>query len=29
MSDESFICLIAVRTEDADNEVYNRIADVF
>ena len=29
LSDESFICLIAVRTEDADNEVYNRIADVF
>ena len=23
LSDESFICLIAVRTEDADNEVYN------
>ena len=29
LSDESFICLIAMRTEDADNEVYNRIADVF
>lgn len=29
LSNESFICLIAVRTEDADNEVYNRIAEVF
>lgn len=29
LSNEAFICLIAVRTEDADNEVYNRIAEVF
>lgn len=29
LSDESFICVIAVRSADADNEVYNRIAEVF
>lgn len=29
LSDESFICVIAVRTADAENEVYNRIAEVF
>lgn len=29
LSDESFICVIAVRTADADNGVYNRIAEVF
>ena len=29
LSNESFICVIAVRTEDKDNEIYKRIADVF
>lgn len=29
LTDESFICVIAVRSADADNEVYNRIAEVF
>lgn len=29
LSNESFICVIAVRTEDKDNEVYRRIAEVF
>ena len=29
LNDESFICVIAVRAEDAENEVYNRIAEVF
>lgn len=29
LSNESFKCLIAVRTADAENEVYNHIADVF
>ena len=29
LSNESFICVIAVRSADADNEVYRRIAEVF
>lgn len=29
LSDENFICLIAVRSEDAENETYKRIAEVF
>lgn len=29
VSNESFICVIAVRGADADNEVYNRVAEVF
>ena len=29
LSDERFICLIAVRTQDADNPTYRRIAEVF
>lgn len=29
LSKDSFICVIAVRTEDAENPVYNRIAEVF
>jgi len=29
LSKESFICLIAVRTKDKDNEIYNHIAEVF
>ena len=29
LNDESFICVIAARAEDAENEVYNRIAEVF
>lgn len=29
LSNDSFICVIAVRAADADNEVYNRIAEVF
>ena len=29
LSNESFICLIAVRTADKDNPVYQRIAEVF
>lgn len=29
LTNESFICLIAVRTEDADNEVLGRVAEVF
>lgn len=29
LNNESFICVIAVRTQDKDNETYQRIADVF
>jgi len=29
LSDERFICLIAVRTQDAENPTYKRIAEVF
>ncbi|MBR1586040.1 MAG: MetQ/NlpA family ABC transporter substrate-binding protein [Clostridia bacterium] len=29
LDDERFICLIAVRTADADNETYKRVAEVF
>ena len=29
LSNESFICLIAVRAEDAENEIYKRVAEVF
>ena len=29
LSNESFICVIAVRSADKDNEIYNHVADVF
>lgn len=29
LSDENFICLIAVRSEDIENETYRRVAEVF
>ena len=29
LNNESFICVIAVRTQDKDNETYKRIAEVF
>lgn len=29
LSDESFVCLIAVREQDAENETYKRVSEVF
>ena len=29
LTNENFVCVIAVRAQDADNETYKRIAEVF